>query len=324
LTPKGNPEAVSNIVSLVNLGAGVGAFLSFFLNDRIGRIWSYRTYMTIYIIGNLIETFSYGNLGALYFGRLFGGLGVGACTVVGPMAIVEIAPETTRGLMAIWFNISMVGSQFIGVFLVYGVNRNISPTSNLQWQIPFFAQTFIPAIGILMSFYLSESPRWLALRGRVDESRKVLMSLRGATSEHPLFQQEFDRMISSSVLQTAEFGGRNDWDTIRETFSKRSNLRRVQLTLVAYLLAQMSGANAITNYLPEIFGLIGLTGSDTKIFATGFYSLAKVVFALMASLFLVDVVGRRKSLFAGATIQMLCVAARSSNAFFDQNSLNFD
>lgn len=308
MTPKNNPEAISNIVSLVNLGAGIGAFLSFFLNDRIGRIWSYRTYMTIYIIGNLVETFSYGNLGALYFARIFGGLGVGALTVTGPMAIVEIAPETTRGLMTLWFNICMLGSQFLGVFVVYGVNKNVSPTTNLQWQIPFFVQTFVPTIGIIMSLFLSESPRWLALRGRVDDARKVLLKLRGTGPEHPAFQQEFDRIVGASVVMNAEYGGRSDWDIIRETFTKRSNLRRVQLTLVAYLLAQMSGANAITNYLPEIFGLIGVAGEDTRIFATGFYSLAKVVFALMASLFLVDVIGRRKSLFTGATIQMICHA----------------
>lgn len=45
---------MSNIVSFVNLTAGIGALLSFFLSDKLGRIWSYRLYMAIYAIGNLI------------------------------------------------------------------------------------------------------------------------------------------------------------------------------------------------------------------------------------------------------------------------------
>jgi hypothetical protein len=36
-----------------------------------------------------------------------------------------------------------------------------------------------------------------------------------------------------------------------ETFCVRSILRRVQLTVFAYILAQFSGANSVTNYLPK-------------------------------------------------------------------------
>lgn len=87
-----NKTTISNLVSIVNIGAGVGAFFSFFLNERIGRLWSMRLYQVLYVIGSLISCFSYWNLGALYLGRIHAGLGIGACTVVGPMAIATIAP----------------------------------------------------------------------------------------------------------------------------------------------------------------------------------------------------------------------------------------
>ena len=117
MTPEKDNETLSNIISLVNLTAGVGALLSCLLNDRLGRLWSLRLYSTIVAVGTLISTFSYGKLGALYVGRLVSGLGIGALTVTGPMSIVEIAPRVTRGLMTLWFNL---GRLFCPLPLCFG------------------------------------------------------------------------------------------------------------------------------------------------------------------------------------------------------------
>lgn len=306
ITPKGNPNEISNIVSFVNLTAGIGALLSFFLNDKLGRIWSYRLYMLIYAIGNIIETFASGSLAALYVGRLVTGAGIGALTVIGPMAIVEIAPSQTRGLMTLWFNVCMLSSQMIGIFTVYGCNVHISGKKNLQYQIPFFVQTFVPAIGLAMSFFLYESPRWLTLKGRHEEALKSLTSLRGLDSDHPYLVNEWSMMSTQIAHEQAEFGDMGYVSIVRETFCVRSNLRRVQLTIVAYILAQFSGANSVTNYLPEIFGLIGITSTDKKVYASGLYAFAKLICCIAASLFFVDALGRRKSLFIGVTIQIFC------------------
>lgn len=81
------------------LTAGIGAGLSFFINDRIGRLWSLRLYLVIWVAGQFIATFSGGHLGALYTARFVCGLGIGPLTVTGPMSIVEIAPYEIRGLV---------------------------------------------------------------------------------------------------------------------------------------------------------------------------------------------------------------------------------
>lgn len=98
VSPTGTPGKVSNIVSFVNITAGVGALLSFFINDRLGRLRSLRLYMATFMVGILIKTFAYGSLAQLYVGVLITGLGLGTLTVIGPMAIVEVAPKATRGL----------------------------------------------------------------------------------------------------------------------------------------------------------------------------------------------------------------------------------
>ena len=308
ITPTNNPTEVSNIVAFPNLTAGIFAFLSFFINDRVGRIWSYRLYLSVYIVGNLIETFSSGSLPALYVGRLVAGAGIGALTVIGPMAIVEIAPSTTRGLMTLWFNVSMLSSQMTGIFVVFGCKLHIPSSKNLQYQVPFFVQCFVPAIGLVMSSFLYESPRWLCLRGRNEEALIALTSLRGMDVDHPYVQEEWRAMSTQIAHEQAEFGDSSYISVMRETFCVRFNMRRVQLTVVAYILAQFSGANAVTNYLPQIFQIIGVKSTNEQVMASGLYGLAKLVCCILASLFFVDVIGRRKSLFIGITVQMFCMS----------------
>ncbi|KAL4745951.1 hypothetical protein BDW72DRAFT_207769 [Aspergillus terricola var. indicus] len=282
-------STISNLISFVNLGAGVGALLSFLVNDRLGRIWSLRIYQLLYIAGSLISCFAYGHVGALYVGRIVAGLGIGALTVVEPMTISELAPKSSRGLMTLWFNVCMLSSQMIGVFTVT--------------QIPWFVQTFVPAISIALSFLVVESPRWLLLRNRQQEALNTLERLRGLPHSHGYVAEEYNGM-TAQVEQTDS----SYLAVVKDTFLVRSNLRRVQLTLIAYILAQMSDAHSITNYLPTIYGLIWITGSGIKVYSTGLYALAKVVCCIAASLVLVDVIGRRKSMMIGATIQAICHA----------------
>ena len=308
LNNKSDANTISNIVSLVNLGAGIGAFLSYFLNDKLGRIQTLRIYQALYAAGSLISCFSYGNLGALYFGRLVAGLGIGACTVVGPMTIVEMAPKTTRGLMTLWFNVCMLSGQMTGIFVVYGCNVHISPSKVLQYQVSWFVQTFVPAIAIVLSFFVVESPRFLAICNRPQEALATLTKLRGLPEDHPYLKEEYQEIMAQINNENMQFGEQSFKAVVQETFAIRSNLRRVQLTIIAYILAQMSGANAITNYLPTIFGLVGVKGTGAKIYATGFYAMTKLVFCIAASLVFVDVLGRRKSLLTGISIQVLCHA----------------
>jgi sugar porter (SP) family MFS transporter len=299
-------DTISNLVSFVNIGAGVGAFMSFFLNDRLGRRWSMRIYQLLYMAGSLVSCFSYGNHGVLYLGRILAGLGLGACTVIGPMAIAEMAPKTVRGLMTLWFNVCMLGGQALGVFTVYGCNRTVDSSKNLQYQIPWFAQTFVPATSIALSFISVESPRWLALVGKRQEALDALVKLRGLQIDHPYLQEEIAQLESHVDDENQQFRDTGYWTIMKETFTVRSNLRRVQLTIIAYILAQFSGANSVTNYLPTIFGLIGVEGTDVKVYSTGLYAVAKLICCVVASLVFVDVVGRRKSLMIGITIQAFC------------------
>ena len=74
-----------------------------------------------------------------------------------------------------------------------------------------------------------------------------------------------------------------------------------------YALAQLSGANSVTSYFVPILTIIGLAGGvpTRDLFLTGMYAVSKLCFTMIASFFFIDALGRRRSLFIGASIQMI-------------------
>lgn len=301
-----NAKQKSDFISLVYVGAGVGSALSFFVNDRIGRLWSFRLYMLVWIIGQIIATFSMGNLGTLYAARIVSGLGIGALTVMGPMSLVEVAPAEIRGLIASWFSVVMLLSLTVSVFTVYGVFTHVA-TSRLQYQIVFFAPAVAAALLIGISFALYESPRWLFLAGRDEDAVGTLVVLRGLPAESPRVADEIAGIKAQVGKEQEIFGPNPGFFTLcKDAFLVPANLRRVQQCLICYGLAQLSGANSVTSYLTTILSLVGLGGGTAhSLYISGMYSLSKFFYTLIASFFFIDALGRRRSLFTGITIQML-------------------
>lgn len=300
-----NANEISKFVSLVYIGCGVGAGLSFFINDRVGRLWSLRLHMLIWIAGQLVATFA-PNIGTLYAARIISGLGIGPLTVTGTNSIVEIAPTEIRGLLATWFSVAMLLSLWVSVFCVYGVYHSIE-VSRLQYQAVWFGPCIFIFFCIVASFFLSESPRWLFLVNRQEEATETLVRLRGLPAEHPRVQIELQEIQESIAKERGEETGLPGMlDIVRETFLIPANLRRLTQSLMAFALAQLSGANSISSYFVPILTLVGASDNTThSIFLSGMYSLAKFFFTLIASFFIIDAMGRRKSAFIGITIQVI-------------------
>ncbi|CAG8021780.1 unnamed protein product [Penicillium salamii] len=302
-------HSTRNFVSLVYIGDAVGAAISFFINDRIGRLWSFRLYTAIWIIGQLVATFSPGP-SALYASRIISGMGIGSLSVTGTVSIVELAPTEIRGLLAAWYTVFMTLALMLATFCVYGVQLHLA-ASRLQYQVVMFSPCVFMSLWIIASFFLSESPRWLVLMNRNEEAALALVRLRRLPVDHDRVREEFER-IEDSIEQEKAAHDPNDTSPAkivslaRETFTVPSNLRRVQQALILYAVPQFSGGNSITNYFIPILKVIGLAGSSTRnLFLNGMYAMSKFFFGLFGSFFLIDVVGRRSTLFIGITLQMI-------------------
>lgn len=289
------------------VGDAVGAALSFLINDRIGRLWSFRLYTFIWIIGQLVAMFSPGASG-LYASRIISGLGIGSLSVTGAVSIVEIAPTEIRGLLTAWYSVGMGISLMVATFCVYGVELHMEST-NLQYQVVWFAPCIFMFLWVVASFFLCESPRWLLMSDRDEEAIKTLVTLRRLPVDHSRMQGELQMIRESLQTESGEPDDHSPFHIVsisKEMFTEPSNLRRLQQAIIMYALPQFSGGNSITNYFIPVLEVVGLAGSSTRnLFLNGMYTLAKFFFALFTSFFFIDVLGRRGSLFFGIALQMV-------------------
>lgn len=245
----------------------------------------------------------------LYAARIISGLGIGALSVTGTVSIVEIAPAEIRGLLSAWYSVCMGIALMTSTFCVYGMELHI-PKSHLQYQVVWFSPCIFMALWIAASFILCESPRWLVLSGRDDEALSTLVKLRQLPGDHPRVQAEL-LAIKESIRSEGNINDSENRPSLqiirvaKETFTKPSNIRRVQQALIMYALPQFSGGNSVTNYFVPILEVAGLAGDSTRnLFLSGMYTVAKFIFSLFASFLFIDALGRRNSLFTGIIFQM--------------------
>ncbi|KAL2213586.1 general substrate transporter [Sarocladium strictum] len=292
-------DEIKDIISIVYIGYAIGAAGSFFINDRIGRKWSYRLYTSIWIIGQIIAITA-PNRAALYTARIVSGIGIGALSVTGPMSIVEIAPAEIRGLLTSWYTVIMGVALFTSIFCCYGLFLHMADV-RLQYQAVWFAPAIFMAATIVASFFIAESPRWLMLRDRTEEGVRILKELRRLPENDPRLLDEI-KAIEDSITGV----NRSLIGVAKEVFTVSANLRRLQQSLISYALAQLSGANSVTSYFIPIMAIIGIGGDGGEsIFLSGMYGFSKFIFSLVASFFFIDALGRRRSLFVGIALQLV-------------------
>jgi hypothetical protein len=68
-----------------------------------------------------------------------------------------------------------------------------------------------------------------------------------------------------------------------------------------------SGINAINYYSPTVFKSIGIVGTNTSFLTTGIFGVVKTTLTIIWLLFMIDHLGRRKLLMAGAIGGSLCM-----------------
>lgn len=154
-------------------------------------------------------------------------------------------------------------------------------------------------------FFCPESPRWLLYTGQREEAIDTLSKLRHLPVDHTALQAEISMMDARILHETESVRNSSQLDLLKETLVPVENRRRFLLIFMATLFSQWSGANAITQYSPTIFGYLGIDGDESKFLATGIYAVVKFVSTLAFALLIVDFIGRRRSLLTGIILQIL-------------------
>jgi MFS family permease len=88
--------ANSGITASMPGGSWLGALISGYLSDILGRKKAIQVGCVIWCIGSILVCASQ-NIGMLVVGRFVNGLAVGICSAQVPVYITEVAPPSKRG-----------------------------------------------------------------------------------------------------------------------------------------------------------------------------------------------------------------------------------
>ncbi|CAN6618265.1 low-affinity glucose transporter Hxt3p [Trichomonascus vanleenenianus] len=282
------------LVGIFSIGAAIGANGLVKSADMWGRKKGIMLGCVVYIVGILIQITATNKWYQVFIGRLIGGVGIGALSVMVPMFQSETAPKEVRGLCVSSFQLFITLGIFIGYGVCYGTyDRNDTGS----YRIPMglcFAWALILLIGIS---FMPESPRYLVQNGQFEAARASLCTVSKRSTDDPVIRLEMDR-ITAGVEHEREVG-KAGWG---EVFTGQPRIGwRLMLGVCVQALQQLTGANYFFYYGTTIFKAIGMSNS----YATSMIFGAVNFVSTFAAFYFVDHYGRRKCLFFGA-ISMFC------------------
>ncbi len=286
------------------------------LSDRIGR-------KKILIIAALLFFVSaiYSALSPSYvhliIARMIGGIGVGSALIIPPMYIAEIAPPKIRGRLVSFNQLNIVLGLSIAFFTNYLILKlgdsessfaqtlNIAE-NNWRWMLSIETLPAILYFGLL--FFVPESPRWLAMKGKSEKAVNVLAKFEG---------EKEARNSLSSILDSLKTNQGSTKLPLKELF--KPGLKVVlTIGIVIGVLQQITGINVVFFYAPMIFEQTGI-GTDASFANAVIIGLTNLVFTIVAIAF-VDKLGRKPLLvfgLIGITLSMFILTASFRQATYN-------
>jgi MFS family permease len=187
-------------------GAVCGAVLFGWLADRLGRRKLFFITLAFYIAATVATGLSW-NFWSFALFRFLTGAGIGGEYTAINSAIQELVPARYRG----WTDLAINGSFWVGAAVgalgsVLLLNQPaFGPDTG--WRLCFLVGAGLGLFIILMRLWIPESPRWLVIRGRLQEAQSIVSAIEQRLVAHGWTQTEVG--ISRSRLRSrghARFG----------------------------------------------------------------------------------------------------------------------
>ncbi len=280
-------------VSSLLVGAIIGAFGSGVFSDMFGRK---KVLIVVALFFAASCTFTALATSSVMFisARLFGGLAVGAASVLSPMYVAEVAPPKNRGMLVSAYQLAIV----LGILCSYTINYGLhNIDNNWRWM---FATGIVPSVLFFVGlFFIPESPRWLYKAGRTKESQDVLTRIGG------------ESLAKAEILEIAESLKVNS-ETVSSSDLFKPSVRKVLIIgFILAVLVQISGINTVIDYAPKILLAAGVE-INNALLQTSLVGLINFIFTFVAIMF-IDKAGRRSLYLIGSmgmvvTLLMLAVS----------------
>jgi MFS family permease len=265
--------------------------------ELLGRRMTVIIADTIFIIGAVFCTIPTHQLGLIYAGRFFTGMGVGGIAAVSPIYIAEISPPAIRGRLTGFFESFYQTGAVIGFWINYGIVHNMDRSKSIAWRVPMGVQLIPAGLLALMIPFLKESPVWLLKRGRDADALKVYSFFRNLPEDHEYIQQDMQFVKKEIAKERAQLVGDQKHATFGQMIksaakegSMKGMRNRFLLVFLMFMFQAWSGAAAINYYSPTIFTSIGL--SDVTLW-TGVYGIIKAGGSIIFFTWFIDKFGRK-------------------------------
>ncbi|KAI0134251.1 general substrate transporter [Xylariales sp. AK1849] len=274
-------------------GSWLGALISGFVSDNLGRKRSIQIGSLIWVVGSIICCASV-NIPMLIVGRLINGLSVGICSAQVPVYITELAPPSKRGRLVGMQQWAITWGIMIMFFICYGCSY-LSGTA--AFRVPWGLQA-VPALLLFLGLlFMPESPRWLAKKDRWEEAKAVLDLVHGKGDPNsPWVAREM-----SEIREVVEFERRNADVTYFELL-KPSMINRTHIGIFTQIWSQLTGMNVMMYYITYVFTMAGLGGD--VLLPSSIQFIINVLLTVPALIWM-DRWGRRKPLLVGAFFMCL-------------------
>ncbi|KAI1868436.1 uncharacterized protein JN550_006352 [Neoarthrinium moseri] len=297
------------ITGLLPVGCLVGALVAGNIADSLGRRMAICVSALWACVGTVIEISSEHVWYQFAIGRLVTGVSIGSLSVVVPMYQSESAPALIRGILVSTYQLFITLGIWTSNMVDFGTEAKLNSSS---WRIPNglgFLWALILGVGVL---FLPESPRFAFTRGREEEARQTIAGLAGVDPHHRSVSDQLSQIRAK--LDEEKASGKAK---LTEIFTGPRMLYRTILGIILQMGQQLTGANFFFYYGTTVFAATGLDNSYVTQIILGTVN----VVCTFAGLYVVQKVGRRKALIAGAGWMMICFFIY---AFVGQYSLDHE
>lgn len=278
-------EEATVVSALLFPGAAVGALTGGRMADKLGRRGSLLVCALLFLLGAmgcaLAPTVTF-----MIAARIVLGLGVGAAAVTCPLYLAEMAPAHLRGRMVTINELMIVTGQM----LAFAINALLDALihDNEVWR-SMLGIASIPALALLAGMLLlPESPRWYAIRGRLEDSHRVLNLSRSPEEA----AAEFEEIALAARTAKKERG-----HALRDLRNNPWMRRLLWIGIGLATVQQATGINTVNYYAPTILEKSGL-GVSASLVATIGVGVTSVLMTILG-IWLLGFVGRRRMLVIG-------------------------
>lgn len=289
-TPLGwniNPERQQLISSLMILGAFISSSTAGFTAKYFGRKMS----LWIACVGVFVSTAlmqATAQIGGLYAGRLIIGLANGLLMTHAQLYIQECSPGRYRGFGISIFTYWVAVGSLVGTVID---NFAAKIHSKNAYIIPLGIVHVVPLILSIGLFFIPESPRWLAARGRIDEAERALRRLRPAEWSVADELDEMKTTLAAEARLQSSVG-------YRTLFRNPIDRRRTIISVLALTTQAASGAMFVISYGTYFFEMANVGNAfENSCILTGVGVAALLFNALVITKF-----GRRRVMMTSGFI----------------------